>query len=69
MNIEESAAEARSWYSSSFCSNSSCVEVCFMDDGVLLRDSKNPRGPRLEFSRSEWHEFLDGIGKGDFAGL
>jgi hypothetical protein len=36
-----------------------CVEWCFHDSHVLVRDSKNPSdGPVLQFTRSEWSAFL-----------
>jgi hypothetical protein len=31
-----------------------------------MRDSKNPNGPALEFSRQEIAAFLDGAHKGEF---
>lgn len=35
-----------------------CVQVAFIDDSVLVRDSKDPSGPVLSFSHSEWAAFL-----------
>ncbi|MFF0635013.1 DUF397 domain-containing protein [Nocardia sp. NPDC004151] len=35
-----------------------CVEVCFADGEVGVRDSKNPGGPELFFDGSEWDVFL-----------
>jgi hypothetical protein len=34
-----------------------CVEVADLGDAVAIRDSKNPDGPRLAFSRREMAEF------------
>jgi hypothetical protein len=33
---------------------------------VLLRNSTDPEGIRLAFSRDEWATFLDGVRTGDF---
>ena len=35
-----------------------CVEVAALSDRVLVRDSKDPEGPRLAVSPSEWRVFL-----------
>ena len=43
-----------------------CVEVAVYGDGVLVRDSKNPTGPRLEFNAQEWVAFLAGVRSGEF---
>lgn len=45
---------------STYCDTASCVEVSDLSQGVIgLRDGKNPSGPVLRFSASEWHAFLD----------
>ncbi len=46
------------------CDN--CVEVASVDGGVLLRDSKNPQGPVLVFTRGEWDAFVGGTKGGEF---
>jgi len=33
---------------------------------VLVRDSKNPDGPVLEFTAAEWDAFLAGLRNGEF---
>ncbi|MCA2214537.1 DUF397 domain-containing protein [Jidongwangia harbinensis] len=48
------------------CGNSSCVEVAKIDDRYLIRDSKNPDVPPLEFTSNEWEAFTAGIARGDF---
>lgn len=48
------------------CDSGSCVEVAAMADVVLVRDSKNPDGPRLAFSPEEWHEFVGSVKRGEF---
>ncbi|MEU0516843.1 DUF397 domain-containing protein [Streptosporangium sp. NPDC006007] len=32
----------------------------------VLRDSKNPEGPKLFFTRSEWDAFVGGVKLGEF---
>jgi hypothetical protein len=47
--------------------NGDCVEVASLPDGrVGLRDSKDPDGPVLQFSASEWRAFLDGAASHEF---
>jgi hypothetical protein len=43
-----------------------CIEVAMLGDRVAVRDSKNPHGPILEFSRTEWTAFLKGVHDGEF---
>jgi hypothetical protein len=35
-----------------------CVEVKASDETVLVRDSKDPDGPRIEVTPTEWSAFL-----------
>jgi len=52
---------------SSFCHNGNCVEVAVGDDGsTLVRDGKDPDGPRLAFTSEEWTAFLQGAKTGEF---
>ena len=47
------------WRKSSYSGyNGNCVEVTQTPDLVLVRDSKDPTGPVLEFSTSQWREFV-----------
>ncbi|WP_344930254.1 DUF397 domain-containing protein [Streptosporangium carneum] len=54
-----------------------CVEVAVIDAPgaghkaglgslYVLRDSKNPDGPKLFFTRSEWDAFVGGVKLGEF---
>ncbi|GLY31148.1 DUF397 domain-containing protein [Kineosporia sp. NBRC 101731] len=46
--------------------NGNCVEVAFLGEGrVALRDSKDPQGPVLRFTRGEWSAFVDGVSEGE----
>lgn len=42
-----------------------CVEVAHVDVVTGVRDSKNPTGPVLTFSRAGWSLFLSNRGAGD----
>jgi len=55
------------WRKSTRCGESgSCVEVALAEDGIAMRESRNPNGPVLRFSRPEWGTFVAGIRAGDF---
>jgi hypothetical protein len=43
-----------------------CVEVTFVDGAIVVRDSKDPAGPVLVFTASEWDAFVDGAKDGEF---
>ncbi|MGO4647591.1 DUF397 domain-containing protein [Nocardia sp. 2YAB30] len=56
------------WFKSSHSSSDQdCVEVAFLDAGIVgIRDSKNPSGPALTFTPSEWDAFTAGLVDGEF---
>lgn len=55
------------WVKSTFSAgNGACVEVAVDQGSVFVRDSKDPDGPRLEFTRSEWHAFVEGCRHQEF---
>lgn len=64
-------SEQRGWFKSSFSggggSGGGCVEVCFADGGVQVRDSKDANSPVLVFNRGEWEAFELGVFHGEFA--
>jgi hypothetical protein len=49
--------------------NGACVEVARQGDVIGVRDSKDPNGPILVFTRVEFDAFLDGAAKGEFDDL
>jgi hypothetical protein len=52
---------------SSYCGGGECVEVgADLDNGVVVRDSKDPDGPRLTFAAASWSAFLAGAKTGEF---
>ncbi len=55
------------WVKSSLSfSNGNCVEVASLTGGIGVRDSKDPAGPILRFTPSEWDAFLGGVRNGEF---
>jgi len=56
------------WRKSTFSSNAdACVEVCPTDDGgMMVRDSKDPNGAALTFTRNEWTAFIEGAKASEF---
>ena len=50
------------WHKSSHSSaNGQCVEVAPVAGTVAVRDSKNPAGPELIFTRQAWVAFVEGL--------
>lgn len=43
-----------------------CVEVAFIGEAIVVRDSKQPDGGVLVFTPSEWDAFVDGAKDGEF---
>lgn len=56
------------WFKSSrSAGGNDCVEVAHLAGGkVGVRDSKNPTGPALVFTPSEWDAFTAGVNDGEF---
>jgi hypothetical protein len=59
-----SAAWRKSSRSGPYTDN--CVEVAFVDGAIAVRDSKDPSGAVLVFTRGEWDAFVDGAKDGEF---
>jgi hypothetical protein len=51
------------WRKSSFCSGGACVEVAFVDDEVMTRDSTVADSPVLRFTRTGWSAFAEAVRK------
>ncbi|MGW4771490.1 DUF397 domain-containing protein [Nocardia sp. NPDC004278] len=65
MNVDLS--EARWFKSSRSGGTKDCVEVAYLDGGIVgMRDSKNPTGPALVFTLAEWSAFTAGVRDGEF---
>jgi hypothetical protein len=56
------------WVKSSLSfSNGNCVEVTELPGGTVgVRNSRDPGGPVLRFTRREWDAFLEGARLGEF---
>ena len=48
------------WRKASYSSSNggTCVEVAAMPAAVAVRDSKDPEGPKLAFTATEWKAFV-----------
>nr|WP_162958906.1 DUF397 domain-containing protein [Nocardia yunnanensis] len=64
MDIDLSGAH---WFKSSYSqSGGECVEVAHLDGGMVgVRDSKNPTGPALIFTPSQWNAFTTSVNNGE----
>lgn len=56
------------WIKSSYSGKDDCVEVAQDTEIGLVRDSKDPDGPVLQFPRQAVREFLAGVKAGEFPG-
>ena len=54
------------WRKSSYSGGASgnCTQVAAVTGAVLVRDSKNPDGPRLAFGHSAWEAFAASLRAG-----
>jgi hypothetical protein len=62
--MDDSGLTGAQWRTSSYSGSNggTCVEVADNLPGVIaVRDSKDPDGPVLRFSRSDWSAFVVGI--------
>jgi len=70
--IEATALAGVTWIKSrrSGPTGGNCVEVAFLEGGeIAMRNSTDPGGPALIFTRSEWEAFLGGVRDGEFREL
>jgi Domain of unknown function (DUF397) len=54
------------WHKASSCANADCVEVRRTNNGVQIRDSKDPDGPALSFTADEWCAFVSSVTAKEF---
>lgn len=56
------------WVKSKFSAyNGSCVEMAALPDGnIAMRNSRDPDGPRLIYTRAEIAAWIDGVKAGEF---
>lgn len=58
-----SGQDGRRWRKSSHSGGGNdCVEIAGAASGAVVRDSKNPDGPRLRFGAADWSTFVHGMG-------
>lgn len=57
------------WRKSSYSNNNGCFELANLGEAIGLRDSKEPDGPVLHFTRHELAAFLAGVKAGEFDDL
>ena len=60
------------WRKSTFSgggTGSDCVELAEVDGEIMVRDSKDPSGTVLRFTRSEARAFIQGAKAGEFDDL
>lgn len=55
-----------SWRKSRMSGSGNCAEVACTQEHVWVRDSKNPLGPALGFTREGWTAFLVGVHGDEF---
>ncbi|MFF9220897.1 DUF397 domain-containing protein [Streptomyces viridosporus] len=61
MTLKASGTDAKpEWIKSSYSTSDGpdCVEMAPVPDRILVRDSKNPDGPRLALAPATWTAFL-----------
>nr|WP_194924917.1 DUF397 domain-containing protein [Catenulispora pinisilvae] len=64
------SGETLTWHKASMSdSGGNCVQVARTTQGIAVRDSKNPDGPRLLFTDAEFTAFLHGARSGEFDGI
>jgi len=54
------------WHKSTASAETDCVEVATVGESVLVRNSRDPLGSKLSFSRQEWAAFLMGVSNAEF---
>lgn len=54
------------WRIARSCNGGTCVRVAPSGKMIILGDSKNPDGPVLRYTRSEWDTFITEIKHGYF---
>lgn len=60
-----SSSDPQAWIKSTHSGSGDCVQWRIDQHEVRLRDSKNPEGPELSFTTSEWSAFLAGVKQGE----
>jgi hypothetical protein len=70
MSSNGSEFSSLSWRKAEYSvNNGQCVELARAGGMIAIRDSKDPAGPVLMYTPSEFHAFLDGAKNGEFDDL
>ena len=57
------------WRRSTYCADSTCVEIADAGDEMLMRDAKNKDQPFIRIDRAAWRQFVQGVENGEFLPL
>jgi len=66
MTLSKAERSELFWLKAQASGAGSCVELASMVGGVAIRDSKDPEGPVLVYTPTEFSAFLDGARNGEF---
>jgi hypothetical protein len=67
----KSSLRVIAWRKSSYSDGGGgqCIEMADnLPDVIPVRDSKDPHGPALTFSRDAWTSFVGAVARGEFPG-
>jgi hypothetical protein len=67
----KSSLRVIAWRKSSYSGGDGgqCIEMADnLPDVIPVRDSKDPHGPALTFSRDAWTSFVGAVARGEFPG-
>lgn len=59
-------ASSPTWVKSRRCDTNACLEAADLGNVVAVRNSTQPGGPVVEFTKDEWKAFIGGVEDGDF---
>ena len=65
-DVAANSLQQPAWRKSTASTQGDCVEVALVGGQILVRDSKDPDGPRLCFAATEWAAFISGAKAGEF---
>jgi hypothetical protein len=70
ISLTASERDSLAWLKAhSSTANGQCVELAAALGNIAVRDSKDPNGPILIYTSSEFRAFLDGARNGEFDAL
>jgi Domain of unknown function (DUF397) len=70
ITLSESDRQSLAWLKAhSSTANGACLEIAAAVGNIAIRDSKDPDGPILVYTPSEFRAFLDGARNGEFDSL